>query len=33
MKVTDIYIAKDWKVMWRANEKVLDLFDWSSTQK
>ena len=33
MSITDIYIAKDWEVMWRANEKVLDLFDWSSTQK
>lgn len=33
MSITDIYIAKDWQVMWRANEKVLDLFDWSSTQK
>lgn len=29
MKVTDIYIAKDWEVMWRANARVLDLFDWS----
>jgi site-specific recombinase XerD len=32
MRVTDIYIAKDWQVMWKANEKVLDLFDWSSIQ-
>ena len=29
MKVTDIYINKDWSVMWRANEKVLNLLDWS----
>lgn len=28
MRVTDIYIAKNWEVMWKANEKVLDLFDW-----
>lgn len=28
MRVTDIYIAKDWEVMWRANAKVLDLFRW-----
>lgn len=28
MKVTDIYIAKDWEVMWKANAKVLDLFRW-----
>ncbi|MDR1716537.1 MAG: site-specific integrase [Prevotella sp.] len=30
MKVTDIYIDKDWTVIWEANKKVLDLFDWSS---
>lgn len=29
MKMTNIYIHKDWSVMWRANEKVLDLLDWS----
>lgn len=29
MKVTDIYINKDWSVLWKANEKVLDLFKWS----
>lgn len=28
MRVTDIYIAKDWERLWKANEKVLDLFDW-----
>lgn len=28
MKVTDIYIAKDWERLWKANEAVLDLFDW-----
>lgn len=28
MKVTDIYIAKDWERLWKANDKVLDLFDW-----
>lgn len=30
MKVTDVYIAKDWRVLWEANKKVLDLFDWSN---
>jgi integrase len=30
MKVTDIYIDKDWSVIWNANEKVLSLFDWSA---
>ena len=32
MRVTDLYIAKDWEVMWKANEKVLSLFDWSKCQ-
>lgn len=30
MKVTDIYIDKDWTVIWEANKKVLALFDWSN---
>ena len=29
MKVTDIYIEKDWSIIWEANKKVLDLFDWT----
>ena len=29
MKVTDIYVEKDWEVIWDANKKVLSLFDWS----
>ena len=28
--VTDIYIARDFKPLWAANEKVLALFDWSN---
>lgn len=28
MRVTDIYIDKDWSVIWNANKKVLALFDW-----
>ncbi|KAA6352387.1 hypothetical protein EZS27_000337 [termite gut metagenome] len=28
MKVTDIYIDRDWSVIWNANKKVLELFDW-----
>lgn len=32
MKVTDIYIAKDWERLWKANEAVLDLFDWTKCQ-
>lgn len=28
MKVTDIYINKDWSILWEANRKVLDLFQW-----
>ena len=29
MKITDIYIDRDWSVIWEANKKVLALFDWS----
>ena len=28
MAVTDIYIKKDWSVLWEANRKVMELFDW-----
>ncbi|MDL1914125.1 MAG: hypothetical protein FDW93_06360 [Bergeyella sp.] len=28
--VTDIYIDKDWQVIWNANAAVLALFDWSA---
>jgi integrase len=31
MKITDKYIDKDWRVIWKANNRVLDLFDWSAT--
>ena len=30
MKVTDIYIARDWSVIWDANRKVLAMFDWTA---
>lgn len=30
MKVTDIYIDRDWSNIWKANEEVLALFDWSA---
>lgn len=30
MKVTDIYIDRDWSTIWDANEKVLALFDWAA---
>ncbi len=29
MKVTDIYLVKDWSILWDANTKLLALFDWS----
>ena len=32
MRVTDIYIDRDWSVIWNANKKVLDLFDWSELE-
>lgn len=28
MSVTDIYIKKDWSILWEANRKVLEQFDW-----
>ena len=28
MEVTDIYIKKDWSVLWEANRKVLEQFKW-----
>ena len=28
MRVTDIYIDRDWSVIWKANEKVLKKFTW-----
>lgn len=28
MEVTDIYIKKDWSVLWEANRKVMEQFDW-----
>jgi integrase len=30
MKITDIYIERDWSVIWNANSKVLALFDWNN---
>jgi len=30
MKVTDIYIDRDWTVIWEANRRVLELFDWNA---
>ncbi len=32
MKVTDIYIDRDWSTIWDANKKVLSLFEWSAIQ-
>lgn len=28
MSVTDIYIKKDWSVLWKANQKILKKFKW-----
>lgn len=28
-RMADFYIKKDWRHVWEANRKVLDLFDWS----
>jgi integrase len=29
MKITDIYIERDWSNIWNANKKVTDLFKWN----
>lgn len=29
MKITNIYIEKDWELIWEANRKMLDTFNWS----
>lgn len=28
MRITDIYIRRDWGVIWEANRKVIDMFNW-----
>lgn len=33
MKVTDIYLVKDWNVLWNANKKLLHLFDWTNVAR
>lgn len=33
MKVTDIYINKDWSLLWEANSKVLKSFKWGTEEK
>ena len=33
MKVTDIYIEKDWERLWEANRRVIDCFDWTPLSK
>ena len=32
-RTTDTYIKTDWTVRWKANEKLLSLFDWSFYEK
>ncbi len=33
LKLLDTYAKTDWQVLWDANQKVLDVFDWSALQK
>ena len=33
MKVTDIYLVKNWRVIFDANKAVMNLFDWSGIGK
>lgn len=32
MKVTDIYLVRNWRILFEANKKVLRLFDWKGIQ-
>lgn len=32
-KLVDVYAEKDWSILWEANRKVLDIFDWKTTNK
>ena len=29
-QLVDVYAEKDWSILWEANKKVLDIFDWKS---
>ena len=31
MKITDIYVERDWTTIWEANKRVLGLFDWNNS--
>ncbi len=33
MKITDLYIERDYRPIWEANARILALFDWSAMQK
>jgi integrase len=33
MKITDIYVDKDYSVIWEANAKILGIFDWSAVEE
>ncbi|MDR1594645.1 MAG: site-specific integrase [Prevotellaceae bacterium] len=33
MKITEIYIDRDWSVIWKANKKVLKLFNWTNLSR
>ena len=33
MKLADVYIKKDFSLLWEANKTVLDLFNWPSFEK
>lgn len=33
LKLLDVYAENDWQVFWDANQKVLDIFDWSALQE
>ena len=32
MKITEVYVVRDWRPVWDANRAVLDLFDWTEIE-
>lgn len=32
MKITEVYVVRDWRPVWDANRAVLELFDWTGIE-
>ena len=33
MRITDIYVERDYSLIWEANAKILGIFDWSALEE